>query len=49
MKAICDGQTSRMAVVQESLDMYRDVYVRTNRHLNVMKAVCLGICCCCRL
>ncbi|KAL1296964.1 hypothetical protein AAFC00_004564 [Neodothiora populina] len=38
MKAICDGQTTRSAVVQESLDMYRDVYIRTTRQLNVMKA-----------
>lgn len=42
MKAICDGRTTRINVVHESLDMYRDVYIRTTRQLNVMKAVCLS-------
>lgn len=40
MKAICDGQTTKLAVVQESLDMYRDMYSRTSGRLEVMKEVC---------
>ena len=39
MKAICDGQSTRMQVVQESLDMYRDVFVRTTQRMDVLKTV----------
>lgn len=37
MKAICDGQMTRAQVVNESIDMYRDVYKRTFRRLDVLK------------
>lgn len=39
MKAICEGRTTRREVVQESLDMYRDVYIRTAQRMDVLKAV----------
>lgn len=39
MKAICDGRSTRRDVVQESLDMYRDVYIRTTQRMDVLKAV----------
>ncbi|GAB7351247.1 hypothetical protein MBLNU459_g1673t1 [Dothideomycetes sp. NU459] len=38
MKAICEGRTTRREVVQESLDMYRDVYIRTTQRMDVLKA-----------
>ncbi|KAK5055103.1 hypothetical protein LTR84_012851 [Exophiala bonariae] len=37
MKAICEGRQSRMEVVQASLDQYRDVFVRTQRDIDVLK------------
>lgn len=37
MKAICEGRTSRAQVVQESLDQYRDVFVRTQRDITKLK------------
>lgn len=39
MKAICDGQSTRVQVVQESLEMYREVYVRTVNRMDVLKRV----------
>lgn len=39
MKAICEGRTTRLNVVQESLDMYRDVYLKTTRRMDVLQAV----------
>lgn len=39
MKAICDGRSTRRDVVQESLDMYRDVYIRTTQRMDLLKAV----------
>lgn len=37
MKAICEGRKSRNEVVQESLDQYREVFVKTQREINVLK------------
>jgi len=37
MKAICEGRKSRTEVVQESLEEYREVYVKTNREIAVLK------------
>ncbi|KIW99668.1 uncharacterized protein Z518_11081 [Rhinocladiella mackenziei CBS 650.93] len=37
MKAICEGRKSRTEVVQESLDQYREVFVKTQREINVLK------------
>ena len=37
MKAICEGRKSRNEVVQESLDQYREVFVKTNREINILK------------
>lgn len=37
MKAICEGRQTRMDVVQESLDQYRDVFVKTQRDIDVLK------------
>ena len=39
MKEICAGSKTRGDVVHESLDMYRDVYIRTRRGINILKAV----------
>lgn len=39
MRAICAGTTTKGHVVHESLDMYRDVYIRTRRGVNILKAV----------
>ncbi|KAF2837953.1 DNA topoisomerase [Patellaria atrata CBS 101060] len=38
MKAICEGRTTRNDVVQSSLDQYREVYIRTQSQMNVLKA-----------
>ncbi|KAK6428285.1 DNA topoisomerase [Oleoguttula sp. CCFEE 5521] len=38
MKAICEGRMTRREVVQESLDQYRDVYIRAQRQLPVLHA-----------
>lgn len=39
MKAICDGQMTKVQVVNESIEMYRDVYMRSVQRLDVLKAV----------
>ena len=39
MRAICDGRTTGRAVVQETIDQYRDVYIRTQRQLDKLHAV----------
>jgi DNA topoisomerase-3 len=39
MKAICDGQRSKEDVVQQSLEQYRAVYIRTKEQMNVIIAV----------
>jgi DNA topoisomerase-3 len=39
MKAICDGQRSKQEVVQQSLDQYRAVYIRTKDQMGVIIAV----------
>lgn len=40
MKAICEGRSSRNDVVQQNLDQYRSVFIRTMQQMNVLKAVC---------
>lgn len=42
MKAICAGTTSRNDVVQQNLEQYRAVFVRTTQQINVLKAVSAG-------
>lgn len=39
MKSICDGQSQKRQVVQESLEMYRDVFMRTVQQMDVLRAV----------
>lgn len=39
MKAICAGTKSRSEVVHESLEQYREVFVRTSQQIEVLKAV----------
>jgi len=39
MKNICDGNASRSEVVFESLNKYREVYVRTNSRMDILKTV----------
>ena len=39
MKAICAGTRSRNDVVQQNLEQYRDVFVRTQQQINVLKEV----------
>jgi DNA topoisomerase IA len=39
MKAICEGRKSRREVIDETINQYRTVYVRTQQRLNVMKEV----------
>ena len=38
MKAICEGRKSKTEVVQESLEQYREVFVKTQRGIQVLKA-----------
>ncbi|GAM88847.1 hypothetical protein ANO11243_068810 [Dothideomycetidae sp. 11243] len=37
MKDICEGRASRAQVVHDSLNMYREVYVRTTQRMDVLK------------
>lgn len=37
MKAICDGRKEKADMVYESLHAYRDVFIRTQRDINVLK------------
>ena len=39
MRAICDGQRTKADVVQQSVDQYRAVYLRTKDQIGVLKAV----------
>ncbi|PWY73845.1 DNA topoisomerase III [Aspergillus sclerotioniger CBS 115572] len=40
MREICAGLRTRQQVVQESLDMYREVFVHTQRRINKLKDAC---------
>ncbi|KAL2164591.1 hypothetical protein VTH06DRAFT_3808 [Thermothelomyces fergusii] len=40
MKAICEGRTTKQAVLRESLSGYRQVYEQSKAELNVLKAAC---------
>ncbi|KAK4994172.1 DNA topoisomerase [Elasticomyces elasticus] len=37
MKAICENRTTRREVVQQSLEMYREVYVKATRQMDVLR------------
>lgn len=39
MKAICEGRTTRQAVLHESINQYRQVYDKSEEQLHVLKAV----------
>jgi DNA topoisomerase III len=39
MKAICEGRKTKNEVIHETIEQYRDVYVRTQRHLSALQAV----------
>ena len=39
MKAICEGRKTRREVINETVEQYRDVYVRTQQHLDVLRDV----------
>jgi DNA topoisomerase III len=39
MKAICDGRTTRQAVLNENINQYRQVYEQSQEKLHVLKAV----------
>lgn len=39
MKAICEGQRTKNDVVQQSLEQYRLVFMRTKEGMGVLKAV----------
>ena len=41
VKGICDGLKQRHEVVHECLERYREVYIRTSQHIDVLKAVCV--------
>ena len=38
MKAICEGRRSRREVVEETLDNYREVFVKTQQDIDILKA-----------
>lgn len=38
MREICAGAKSRQQVVQESLEMYREVFIHTQRRINLLKS-----------
>ncbi|KAH9866076.1 hypothetical protein J1614_008640 [Plenodomus biglobosus] len=37
MKAICNGQTTKARVVNETIEQYRGVYVRMQQHPEVLR------------
>lgn len=39
MKAICEGRKTRAEVVEETVEQYRAVYVRTQQRLEMLRAV----------
>jgi hypothetical protein len=39
MKAICEGRSTRNDVVQQNLEQYRAVFMRTVQQINVLKSV----------
>lgn len=39
MKAICEGRKTQREVIEETVEQYRAVYVRTQQRLDVLKAV----------
>lgn len=43
MKEICAGTKTRNDFVHETLEQYRDVFVRTQQQVDVLKAVCLPL------
>ncbi|CEJ81921.1 Putative DNA topoisomerase 3 [[Torrubiella] hemipterigena] len=40
MKAICEGRTTREAVLQESINQYRQVFLQSQEKLDVLRASC---------
>ncbi|KAJ5748455.1 uncharacterized protein N7511_010151 [Penicillium nucicola] len=40
MLEICSGTKTRQEVVQQSLDMYREVFIHTQRRINMLKSAC---------
>ncbi|QQK41483.1 DNA topoisomerase, type IA, domain 2 [Penicillium digitatum] len=40
MIEICSGTKTRQEVVQQSLDMYREVFIHTQRRINMLKNAC---------
>ena len=36
MKAICEGRKTKRNVTEETIQQYRDVYVRTQRQVDVL-------------
>ncbi|KAJ5834601.1 DNA topoisomerase type IA [Penicillium robsamsonii] len=40
MLQICSGTKTRQEVVQQSLDMYREVFIHTQRRINMLKSAC---------
>lgn len=40
MVEICAGRKTRQEVVQQSLDMYREVFIHTQRRIEMLKAAC---------
>ena len=40
MKDICEGRRSKNDVVHESIGMYREVFMKANREVNVLIEAC---------
>lgn len=39
MKAICEGRKTKAEVVHETIEQYREVYILTQRRLDMLRAV----------
>lgn len=39
MKAICEGRKTRREVIDETVEQYRAVYVRTQNRMDVLRTV----------
>lgn len=42
MKAICEGRKTKAEVVHETIEQYREVYIRSQRRMDVLKMVSLS-------
>jgi DNA topoisomerase IA len=43
MQCICSGQSTRAQVVRASLEMYQEMYAKTEQHMDILVEVMLAV------